>query len=175
MSFRAKVFRCCRNFVFPLSKSMWSKINIYFLFLHRKCSIHKGSSIFHFPFFFAGCRCNYRFCCGYRFTFSMGTIVLANSFCFTSVVTHPSVFNFAPVVTEFFAVCLSTSRANRFAIASCRSTIAVLRFAVATIIASAGVRSVPVAYPSIPVVNAGCRNCQISNLFFCYRIAMLSA
>ena len=47
--------------------------------------------------------------------------MLANSFRFASVV-RPSVFYFAIVVTEFFAICHSTNRANCFVFASCHST-----------------------------------------------------
>ena len=98
MCFHTACDTSCRDFLYPSTIGMLSKINIYFLFLHRKSSIYKRSGIFHFAFFFAGCRFNYRSGCSYRFAFDMRVVVLTNSFRFASVVARPSVFCFAPVV-----------------------------------------------------------------------------
>jgi len=86
----------------------------------------------------------------------MSAVVLANSFRFANVVTHPSVFNFAPVVTEFLTICKATNRTNRFGCASCRSARTIYCFGMTTIFCtSAGMCSVTVAYPITPIVNMG--------------------
>ena len=134
---------------------MLGKINIDFLYLRRKRRVCKRSGIFHFAFFFAGCRFDFLCRCGYRFAFSMATVVLANSFRFANVV-RPSVFNFAPVVTEYIAVFRAADFTNRFVFASCRSARTICCFGMTTIFrTSAGMRSITVAYPITPIVNMG--------------------
>ena len=98
MPFRSEIFRRCRDFVFPRTVSMRSKIDIDFTRLRKKRRIRKRSGVFHFAFFFAGCRGDYRSACGYRFAFDMRIVMLANSFRFADIITCPSIFYFAPVV-----------------------------------------------------------------------------
>ena len=98
MPFRSEIFRRCRDFVFPRTVSMRSKIDIDFTGLRQKRRIRKRSGVFHFAFFFAGCRCDYRSACGYRFAFDMRIVMLANSFRFADIITCPSIFYFAPIV-----------------------------------------------------------------------------
>ena len=152
MSFHAKVFRCCRNFVFPRSKSMWSKIDINFLFLHSKCSIHKSSGIFHFAFFFAGRLFDYRSCCSPRFAFSVGAVVLANSFRFANGV-RPSIRCFAPIVRFCLPIFAMANVTNCLVRTSCIATYTICSFAVRIVRSTrASMRSVAVCSPFSPVV-----------------------
>ena len=150
VSFRAKGFRRCRNFVLPLAKSMLGKIDINFLFLLSKRSIFKSSGIFHFAFFFAGCRCDCRSCCGHRFAFDMGAVVLANSFRFANGV-RPSIRCFAPIVRFCLSIFAVTNFTNRFVRASCRSAYTIFRFLVSIVRPTrASMRSVAVWSPILP-------------------------
>lgn len=48
VSFRSEIFRCRRDFVYPLAKLMLHQINIYLTILHSKCCVGKSGGIFYF-------------------------------------------------------------------------------------------------------------------------------
>ena len=150
--FHAKFCGCCRHFRYQSVKVMLGKININFLFLLSKRSIHKGSGIFHFAFFFAGCRFDYRSCCSPRFAFSVGAVVLANSFCFANGV-RPSIRCFAPIVRFCLPVFAVANVANRLVRTSCIATYTIFRFLVSIVRPTrASMRSVAVCSPFSPIV-----------------------